>query len=863
MPRSPQGLYTLPPGNPVTPGTLIESAWANNTMNDVADALTQSLPRDGSAPMTGPLTLNGDAPTQAHQAVDKSYVDNFVAYSTGLPIGFIIPYAGSVIPGGFLLCNGQAVSRTTYAQLFTAIGTTYGVGDGATTFNLPNLVDRFIRGKSSTRALGSIQQSSLASHNHSISDPGHTHAITPSAHTHADSGHYHAVSDPGHTHGYNVASVTVNTLGGPDSFPFRANSVANTNAALTGISLAVGYANIGASYAYSNASSVVTGIAIGSTGGTETVPINMALNYYIKAVHDSSQTGNVVQGIASSDAAVISIDNTDPTNPIITPNTNVAFGMVKLDSNNKVPVGLLPDDTTHVTSVTSGNLNMLVVDNTNPQTPIVTPVVNQANALVQLDANNLIPVAYIPTGTQTFLGPFSCAAGQNPSEKYPTKTFTNGMTYLVVEAGTITVYDPVTYTESSRLVNLNNNLVWLDTAGHPVGWYNIASTASAISASGVSINPISGITSTNVQGALEEINTAADTLQTASQTTITPISGLIATNVQAGLAEINTIVTELFTGYKNNLVNGNMDICQRLGFNTPSAYTAIYGLDRWGHSNNNQSVMTQVATTLTGSRYALRVSNNGVNATRLMVGQGVTNENTVPLRNQTMTLSFWLKFAAANVAGMGDFTAIIGEKTTTADTVYSTSNYADVSTALTLTNGSLPTTWTKYYVTRTISAAANNLTCEFKFANSINNTFSYDLAQVQLELGSRATSFELLPISTIWNQCLYYYEWIKCNASTNVIGSGVFWSANSFKGIMPHARKRIIPSIVATGGISVLGNGVNYAIPIGNLAFNPDYTVSGIGGIYTTTPAAALGTAGVIGPASPSSLTICAVMAEL
>lgn len=863
MPRSPQGLYTLPAGNPVTPGTLIESKWANDTMSDIADALTGSLPRNGSAPMTGPLTLNGDAPTQAHQAVDKSYVDNFIAYSTGLPIGFVIPYAGSVVPGGFLLCNGQAVSRTTYSQLFAAIGVTYGSGDGSTTFNLPNLVDRFIRGKSSTRALGSIQQSSLASHNHTVSDPGHTHAITPSAHSHADSGHYHAVSDPGHAHGYNQATITINAAGGPDAFPFRANAGANTNAALTGISLAIGYANIGASYAYSSASSVITGIAIGAAGGTETVPINMALNYYIKAVHDSTQTGNVVQGITSNDVAVLSVDASDPKNPILVPNTNVALGMVKLDSNNKIPVGLLPTDTTHVTSVTSGNLSTLSVDNTDPQTPIITPVVNQANALVQLDANNLIPVAYIPTGTQTFLGPFSCADGQNPSEKYPAATFTNGMTYLVVEAGTITVYDPITYTAAPTLVNLNNSLVWLDTAGHPVGWYNIASTASAVSASGVTIAPITGITSTNVQGALEEINTAADTLQTASQTTIAPIPGLSATNVQAGLAEINTIITESFTGYKNKLINGNMDICQRLGFNAPSLYTATYGLDRWGHSNNDQSVMTQVAATLTGSRYALHVSNNGTNATRLMVGQGIVNENTVQLRNQTVTLSFWLKFAAASVAGMGDFTAIIGEKTTTADTAYSTSNYADASTALTLTNGSLPTVWTRYYVTRTISAAANNISCEFKFANSVNNTFSYELAQVQLELGNKATSFELLPMVMIWDQCLYYYELVKCNNNTCTIGAGVFWSTSSFKGSFKHARKRVIPTIAPTGGLSILGNGANYVIPIGNVQFNPDYTNSGIAGKYTTTPAAPVGTAGVIGPESAGSLTICVVMAEL
>ncbi len=61
MPRNAQGIYSLPAGNPVVPGTLIETTWANPTMSDIAAALTGSLPRNGSAGMTGPLILNGDA----------------------------------------------------------------------------------------------------------------------------------------------------------------------------------------------------------------------------------------------------------------------------------------------------------------------------------------------------------------------------------------------------------------------------------------------------------------------------------------------------------------------------------------------------------------------------------------------------------------------------------------------------------------------------------------------------------------------------------------------------------------------------------------------------------------------------------
>jgi hypothetical protein len=65
--------------------------------------------------------------------------------SAGVPTGAILPFAGptTAIPSGWALCNGAAVSRTTYSQLYSVIGTAYGVGDGSTTFNLPNLCGYF------------------------------------------------------------------------------------------------------------------------------------------------------------------------------------------------------------------------------------------------------------------------------------------------------------------------------------------------------------------------------------------------------------------------------------------------------------------------------------------------------------------------------------------------------------------------------------------------------------------------------------------------------------------------------------------------------------------------------------------------
>ena len=72
--------------------------------------------------------------------------------------GMVIFTAGNTVPDGYLECYGQAVSRTAYAELFDVIGTIYGSGDGSTTFNIPNLVNRFIQGSNTS---GTVKQAGL------------------------------------------------------------------------------------------------------------------------------------------------------------------------------------------------------------------------------------------------------------------------------------------------------------------------------------------------------------------------------------------------------------------------------------------------------------------------------------------------------------------------------------------------------------------------------------------------------------------------------------------------------------------------------------------------------------------------------
>jgi microcystin-dependent protein len=73
----------------------------------------------------------------------------------GIPTATIVPWSSASVPSGFLECNGQLVSRSTYSALFAVVGTTYGAGDGSTTFAVPDLQDNVAVGKSPGKALGS------------------------------------------------------------------------------------------------------------------------------------------------------------------------------------------------------------------------------------------------------------------------------------------------------------------------------------------------------------------------------------------------------------------------------------------------------------------------------------------------------------------------------------------------------------------------------------------------------------------------------------------------------------------------------------------------------------------------------------
>ena len=125
--------------------------------------------------------------------------------------GSIVMWPTPVAPGGWILCSGQAVSRTQYPNLFAIISTTFGAGDGTSTFNVPNFQNRLPIGASATYALAStggsatatLVTANLAAHTHTLGNHTHNmdHYHLMSNHTHLGVNHLHAFTGVDHTHG--------------------------------------------------------------------------------------------------------------------------------------------------------------------------------------------------------------------------------------------------------------------------------------------------------------------------------------------------------------------------------------------------------------------------------------------------------------------------------------------------------------------------------------------------------------------------------------------------------------------------------------------------------------------------------------
>lgn len=203
-----------------------------------------------------------------------------------MPIGMVTPYSGATAPSGWLLCDGEEVSRASYADLFNVIGETYGAGDGSTTFNLPDLRGEFVRGLDngrgidSGRTLGSDQGSQYGQHSHPAGPLATGSSGVP---------HTHTQPSTSSSQGTIANRTFLNHITGPGqttTLMFDAGSTPGTTSSNSGPHSHPTPANVGTapapSTSHSHPVTGTTGNAGGTPNSSETRPRNIALNYIIK-----------------------------------------------------------------------------------------------------------------------------------------------------------------------------------------------------------------------------------------------------------------------------------------------------------------------------------------------------------------------------------------------------------------------------------------------------------------------------------------------------------------------------------------------------------------------------------------------------
>jgi microcystin-dependent protein len=252
-----------------------------------------------------PNAISDDPATNSSKIVASTAALNKLQKQVGDSMtGMVAAFAMSWAPQGWLKCNGAAVSRNTYAQLFAWLGTHYGAGDGSTTFNLPDMRGLFPRGWDDGRGLdpgrafGVYQDMMIHSHAHSASAAAvgdHVHG----AWTDAQGNHVHSAwtdAQGNHDHGFRVvdtgAGVNVGypaggsvwtelEIGGgknADGRPMRTDYQGN-HAHNVGIGAAGQHAhNVGVG----GAGNHTHGVTVAAAGGIETRPRNLALLFCIK-----------------------------------------------------------------------------------------------------------------------------------------------------------------------------------------------------------------------------------------------------------------------------------------------------------------------------------------------------------------------------------------------------------------------------------------------------------------------------------------------------------------------------------------------------------------------------------------------------
>ena len=222
---------------------------------------------------------------------------------TQVPAGIVSAFAGVTAPSGWLMCYGQAVSRTDYSALFTALSTTYGSGDGSTTFNIPDMRGRAIAGVdnmggtaasrltstvlSASNTLGAtggtqthiLTTAELASHNHTQNSHNHTQ----DSHNHTQSSHNH--NQNAHDHNVNLYEGTQAVQGGTGDLYYSRRGDLTFQPTTSTVTTATNQATTATNTATTATNQATT--AVNNAAGSGSAHLNtqptLVLNYIIRA----------------------------------------------------------------------------------------------------------------------------------------------------------------------------------------------------------------------------------------------------------------------------------------------------------------------------------------------------------------------------------------------------------------------------------------------------------------------------------------------------------------------------------------------------------------------------------------------------
>lgn len=232
IPRDPSGQYSLPSTYFATAGQTIRTEQHNPPLEDLAQAVTASLARDGRGGMVGPLDM-GTFPVR-NLAPGSAATDAATVGQAGAPVGSVIDYAGATPPATWFFCDGREISRADYPVLFAVIGTIYGGGNGSTTFNLPDCRGRVVAGKDN---MGGTSANRLTNQPGGVNGNGvlgatggaESHVLTDqqlAPHVHGGTTQNETV---GHTHSFSVPSGVGVVPGGTAALAGGGSSTSTTS----------------------------------------------------------------------------------------------------------------------------------------------------------------------------------------------------------------------------------------------------------------------------------------------------------------------------------------------------------------------------------------------------------------------------------------------------------------------------------------------------------------------------------------------------------------------------------------------------------------------------------------------------------